>query len=52
MRLPGYLSLDLISLRSPVETLKKQASQQGAEFDRLATKYNEATGGISNKRSD
>ncbi|RDB23341.1 Uncharacterized protein C9E9.04 [Hypsizygus marmoreus] len=34
------------------ETLKKQASQQAAEFDRLATKYNEATGSVSNKRSD
>ncbi|KAJ7042881.1 B-cell receptor-associated protein 31-like-domain-containing protein [Mycena alexandri] len=32
------------------ETLKKQAAQQAAEFDRLATKYNEATGGSSNKR--
>ncbi|KAF5376077.1 hypothetical protein D9615_007722 [Tricholomella constricta] len=34
------------------ETLKKQAAQQAAEFDRLATKYNEATGSVSNKRSD
>ncbi|KAF9468270.1 endoplasmic reticulum protein [Collybia nuda] len=34
------------------ETLKKQASQQAAEFDRLASKYNEATGSVSNKRSD
>ncbi|KAG5651316.1 hypothetical protein H0H81_009117 [Sphagnurus paluster] len=34
------------------ETLKKQAAQQAAEFDRLATKYNEATGNVSNKRSD
>ncbi|KAF8235129.1 B-cell receptor-associated 31-like protein [Tricholoma matsutake] len=33
-------------------TLKKQASQQAAEFDRLATKYNEATGSVSNKRAD
>ncbi|KAF7373582.1 hypothetical protein MSAN_00568600 [Mycena sanguinolenta] len=32
------------------ETLKKQAAQQAAEFDRLATKYNEATGANSNKR--
>ncbi|KAJ7153489.1 B-cell receptor-associated protein 31-like-domain-containing protein [Mycena crocata] len=32
------------------ETLKKQASQQAAEFDRLATKYNEATGGNTSKR--
>ncbi|KAJ7271019.1 B-cell receptor-associated protein 31-like-domain-containing protein [Mycena rebaudengoi] len=32
------------------ETLKKQASQQAAEFDRLATKYNEATGANSSKR--
>ncbi|KAK7055454.1 B-cell receptor-associated protein 31-like-domain-containing protein [Favolaschia claudopus] len=34
------------------ETLKKQAAQQAAEFDRLATKYNEATGGNSSKRND
>ncbi|PFH46500.1 hypothetical protein AMATHDRAFT_69659 [Amanita thiersii Skay4041] len=34
------------------ETLKKQAAQQAAEFDRLATKYNEATGGVSDKRKD
>ncbi|KAG5646192.1 hypothetical protein DXG03_004246 [Asterophora parasitica] len=34
------------------ETLKKQASQQAAEFDRLATKYNEATGTVSDKRND
>ncbi|KAG5353064.1 hypothetical protein C0989_010872, partial [Termitomyces sp. Mn162] len=34
------------------ETLKKQAAQQAAEFDRLATKYNEATGNVSNKRVD
>jgi hypothetical protein len=32
------------------ETLKKQAAQQAAEFDRLATKYNEATGANSSKR--
>ncbi|KAJ7456932.1 B-cell receptor-associated protein 31-like-domain-containing protein [Mycena latifolia] len=32
------------------ETLKKQASQQAAEFDRLATKYNEATGANGSKR--
>ncbi|KAF7320336.1 hypothetical protein MKEN_00818400 [Mycena kentingensis (nom. inval.)] len=34
------------------ETLKKQAAQQAAEFDRLATKYNEATGANSDKRKD
>ncbi|KAG2039067.1 B-cell receptor-associated protein 31-like-domain-containing protein [Suillus americanus] len=32
--------------------LKKQAAQQAAEFDRLATKYNEAIGGVSDKKSD
>ncbi|KAJ6464269.1 B-cell receptor-associated protein 31-like-domain-containing protein [Mycena vitilis] len=32
------------------ETLKKQAKQQAAEYDSLATKYNEATGANSNKR--
>jgi hypothetical protein len=34
------------------ENLKKQAAQQAAEFDRLATKYNEATGAVSDKKSD
>ncbi|KAG6830306.1 hypothetical protein H0H87_008557 [Tephrocybe sp. NHM501043] len=34
------------------DTLKKQAAQQAAEFDRLATKYNEATGSNSDKRAD
>ncbi|KAH7913652.1 B-cell receptor-associated protein 31-like-domain-containing protein [Hygrophoropsis aurantiaca] len=34
------------------ETLKKQASQQAAEFDRLATEYNQKTGAGSNKKSD
>ncbi|KAF8999844.1 B-cell receptor-associated protein 31-like-domain-containing protein [Cyathus striatus] len=33
-------------------TLKKQAAQQAQEFDRLATKYNEVTGSVSNKRVD
>ncbi|KAG6841788.1 hypothetical protein C0991_006672 [Blastosporella zonata] len=33
-------------------TLKKQSAQQAAEFDRLATKYNEATGSVSDKRAD
>ncbi|KAG1842376.1 B-cell receptor-associated protein 31-like-domain-containing protein [Suillus subalutaceus] len=32
--------------------LKKQAAQQAAEFDRLASKYNEAIGGVSDKKSD
>jgi hypothetical protein len=41
-----------VVLRSPLETLKKQASQQAAEFDRLASKYSEATGSVSNKRAD
>ncbi|KAF8346619.1 B-cell receptor-associated protein 31-like-domain-containing protein [Amanita rubescens] len=35
-----------------IETLKKQALQQAAEYDRLATKYNEETGNVSNKRKD
>jgi len=35
------------------DTLKKQASQQAAEFDRLATKYNDVIeGGKSDKRVD
>lgn len=34
------------------ETLKKQAKQQADEYDRLATKYNEATGATSNKKAD
>ncbi|KAF8332007.1 B-cell receptor-associated protein 31-like-domain-containing protein [Cantharellus anzutake] len=34
------------------DTLKKQADQQAAEYNRLADKYNEATGQISDKRVD
>ncbi|KAG9103104.1 hypothetical protein FRC06_000206 [Ceratobasidium sp. 370] len=34
------------------ETLKKQAQQQAAEYDRLATEYNKSTGQVSNKKSD
>ncbi|KII90141.1 hypothetical protein PLICRDRAFT_107989 [Plicaturopsis crispa FD-325 SS-3] len=34
------------------ETLKKQAAQQHDEYNRLATKYNEATGQVSSKRND
>jgi len=34
------------------ETLKKQAKQQAEEYDRLAIKYNEATGAKSNKKAD
>ncbi|KAG1816704.1 B-cell receptor-associated protein 31-like-domain-containing protein [Suillus subaureus] len=32
--------------------LKKQAAQQADEFDRLASKYNEAVGAVSDKKSD
>ncbi|KAG6805311.1 hypothetical protein H0H93_005109, partial [Arthromyces matolae] len=34
------------------ETLKKQAAQQHDEYNKLATKYNEATGNTSDKRAD
>lgn len=34
------------------ENLKKQAGQQAAEYDRLATDYNKQTGAVSNKRVD
>jgi len=34
------------------DNLKKQAKQQADEYDRLATKFNEATGANSNKRTD
>jgi len=34
------------------ETLKKQSKQQQAEYDRLATQLNQATGQVSNKRFD
>lgn len=34
------------------EILKKQASQNSEEYDRLATEYNKATGSVSNKRVD
>ncbi|TFY71219.1 hypothetical protein EVG20_g1778 [Dentipellis fragilis] len=33
-------------------TLKKQANQQAAEYDRLAEQYNKETGKVSNKRTD
>lgn len=32
--------------------LKKQAAQQAAEYDSLASKYNKATGAVSDKKSD
>lgn len=42
-----------VKLLIPVSaTLKKQAGQQAAEYGRLATKYNEATGSQSDKRKD
>lgn len=34
------------------EILKKQASQNSEEYNRLATEYNKATGSVSNKRVD
>jgi len=34
------------------DTLKKQADQQAAEYNRLADKYNAATGSVSDKRRD
>ena len=34
------------------EILKKQAAQNSAEYDRLATEYNKATGAVSDKRKD
>ena len=35
-----------------IETLKKQAKQQAAEYDQLATKYNAISGSNSDKRKD
>ncbi|KAG6377840.1 B-cell receptor-associated protein 31-like-domain-containing protein [Boletus reticuloceps] len=35
-----------------LDIVKKQAAQNAEEYDRLATKYNEATGQTSNKKSD
>lgn len=34
------------------DILKKQASQNSEEYNRLATEYNKATGSVSNKRVD
>ncbi|KAF7964493.1 hypothetical protein HWV62_6891 [Athelia sp. TMB] len=34
------------------DTLKKQAAQNASEYDSLATKYNAATGQVSDKRKD
>lgn len=45
-----YSSITL--LISCIETLKKQALQQASEYNRLATKYNEETGSVSDKRKD
>ena len=35
-----------------LDTLKKQAEQNGKQYDELATKYNTATGAVSDKRRD
>ena len=35
-----------------VDILKKQAQQNQAEYDRLATEYNAKTGAVSDKRKD
>jgi len=35
-----------------LETLKKQASQQAAEYDRLATEFNKSNGLVSDKKAD
>ncbi|WRT67945.1 uncharacterized protein IL334_004919 [Kwoniella shivajii] len=34
------------------DTLKKQASQQNAEYNRLADEHNKSTGAVSNKKAD
>ncbi|KAI6002264.1 B-cell receptor-associated protein 31-like-domain-containing protein [Pisolithus orientalis] len=34
------------------ETLKKQAAQQAAEYDRLATEFNKSNGLVSDKKAD
>jgi hypothetical protein len=50
-----FLSVHLqreTDIHSSVETLKLQASQQAAEYNRLADEYNEATGAKSDKRRD
>lgn len=39
-------------LTARAETLKKQAAQQAAEFNKLSDKYNEVTGSNSDKRRD
>lgn len=50
----GFLGTALMIDVNPfsLETLKKQSSQQAAEYDRLATEYNEVTGAKSDKRVD
>ena len=35
-----------------LETLKKQAAQQAAEYDRLATEFNKSNGLVSDKKAD
>ena len=46
--MPGSLSL----VGPFTEILKKQAAQNGAEYDRLATELNKKTGNVSDKRKD
>jgi B-cell receptor-associated protein 31 len=46
------MNAKLIIHRAPPEILKKQASQNNAEYDRLATELNDLTGNKSNKRVD
>ena len=35
-----------------LDILKKQAAQNSKQYDELATKYNAATGAVSDKRKD
>lgn len=51
VRLLLFIDVSFLKMR-PSANLKKQAAQQAAEFDRLASKYNEATGAVSDKKSD
>ena len=44
----GVCNSHLLSL----ETLKKQAAQQAAEYDRLATEFNKSNGLVSDKKAD
>lgn len=46
------MSLEVRDHADDLDTLKKQASQQATEYNRLADEHNRATGALSDKKAD